>query len=456
MVQIPLVSGIYGGSSANFERSVPVNLDPIAEPGDGSGTGVSKGYLRTIPGITTVATTEGLDRGSYVYGDTHYRVIGSVLYSVATDGALMSRGMIGDDGRPVQFAEGFDRLAIASAGKLWYLSGSTLTQVTDADLGTVVSATWSDGYFITTDGGYIVVTELKDPTSVDPLKYGSSEADPDPILGVMALRGELYALNRFTIEKFVNSGSTGFPFARSRGSQIPKGVVGPGAYTPFVETFAFAGSARNDTVSIYLAGSGQAIRISPRALDDAIAALTDEQIASIELEAQNVAGLYTLYVHLPNETWKYHWTASQLLDLPVWSKLAGGSANDQPWPARHYQLFRGRWYCGTNGKLGQIDPAAITIFDQPIGYRFDTPLIYNDSRGAIMHDAELVVRGKANVALSYTNDGQTWSQERFTTGARLSWRRLGRLSNFRGFRFRGIVQAPAAFARLEATLEALQ
>lgn len=454
MAQIPLISGIYGGSSADFERSVPVNLTPIAEPGDGTGTGVSKGYLKIIDGVKTVHETNGVDRGSAVFNGAHLRVLGPNLYLV-TEVGLTLLSDIGDDGLPVQFAEGFGRLGIASAKSLYYYDGSVIAKVVDTDLGDALSVAWSDGYFLTTDGNYIVATDLNDPTSIDPLRYGSSEADPDPVVGMLALRGEVYALNRYTIEKFINAGTTGFPFQRSRGAQIPKGVVGVGAYTPFVETFAFCGNARNETPSIYLAGSGQAIRISPRALDDVLAGLNAADLAAVELEAVNSSGLYHLYVHMPSETWVYHWTASQLLDLPVWSKLAGGTVNDQPWPARHYQQVGTDWWCGSTGKVGKVVEGLATLFDQPIGYRFDTPLIYNESNGAIAHQAELVVRGSANVALSYTNDGRTWSQERFCGSKRLLWHRLGRLSNFRGFRFRGIAKAPAAFARLEVQLEAL-
>jgi hypothetical protein len=43
---------------------------------------------------------------------------------------------------------------------------------------------------------------LNDPTAVDPLKYGSSEADPDPILAIRKIRNEVYALNRHTVEVF--------------------------------------------------------------------------------------------------------------------------------------------------------------------------------------------------------------------------------------------------------------
>ena len=465
MVQVAILSGIYGKTSADFERSVPVNMTPIAEPGDGNGTGISKGYLRLIYGVRQVLDAGATDRGGYVWNGQHLRVIGATLYRVAGV-TLTALGALANDDKPVRFAEGFDRVGIATAEKLYYWDGSALAEVTDPDLGVVLSLAWSDGYFLTTDGGYIVATELNDPTSVDPLKYGSSEADPDPIVGVLALRGEVYAVNRYTIEKFINGGTTGFPFQRSRGSQIPKGAVGGRAYVPFVETFAFCGSARNETPSVYLAGAGQAIRISPRALDEALKLLSEAEMADVQLEAVHAAGLQQLLVHLPTETWVYHWTASQLLDIPVWSKLAGGAVLDQAFPARNFLLADGEWWCANGALLGVVDAGEPGLFGEPLAFQFDTALLYNGGAGAIVHEAELATLagrgGDTQVALSWTDDGLTWSQERFAgagargnRGARPSWRRLGRLANWRGFRFRGVAKGPIAFARLEATLEPL-
>jgi len=462
MAQIPILSGIYG-KGVDVHRSVPVNMIPVAEPGDGSGTGISKGYLRLTAGLRTIAKVTGVDRGAYVWLGSQYRVRGATLLRL--DGnTITSIGDVGSDGKPVTFAEGFGRIAIASAGKLYYYDGSALTQMTDADLGTALSVAWSDGYYLTTDGTSIVATDLNDPASIDPLKYGSSEADPDPVQAILALRGEVYALNRYTIEKFINAGTTGFPFQRSRGSQIPKGCVGSKAFTPFVETFAFCGSARNETAAIHLAGAGQAIRISPRVMDDALAALTDEQLALVELEALNSAGLYQLLVHLPTETWVYHWTASQLLDLPVWSRLAGGAMLDEAYPGRHFVLSDGQWWCGGVDTIGVVDDKHASFFGKPLAYQFDTPLIYNGGNGAITNEAELVTIGArgadaSQVAMSYTGDGLTWSQERFKQvggGAkRTVWRRLGRMANWRGYRFRGVAKAPLAFSRLEVDLEPL-
>ena len=187
-------------------------------------TGISKGYLRTADGIAHFADTGGLDRGGIVWGGVLYRVCGGSLVRVYQDGSLSIIGSVGSGGR-CSFDYSFDRLAISSDGRFYYYNGTALTRVTDADLGVVVDHVWIDGYHVTTDGEFIVVTELNDPTAVNPLKYGSSEFDPDDVLGLLKVRNELVVLNRHSIEVFDNVGGELFPFQRIDGAVIQKALL---------------------------------------------------------------------------------------------------------------------------------------------------------------------------------------------------------------------------------------
>ncbi|QPQ55596.1 hypothetical protein IC614_03060 [Allosphingosinicella flava] len=462
-MQIQIINGIYRKPVPDLATAYPVNLMPVAED-----SGVSKGYLRSARGVRKIADTEQ-DRGGYVWNGTHYRVLGSNLVTVAENGSTSIVGSVGSGGT-VRFAQSFDRLAINSGTRLYYLKDGTLSQVTDPDLGPVYSLIWIDGYFMTTDGTSLVVTELNNPTSVDPLKYGSSEADPDPVVGLLSLRGEVYALNRNTIEVFNNTGSTGFPFARQRGAQIPKGCVGPHAFAPFIETFAFVGSGRNEQPGVFLAGAGQAIQISPKELDGELAALSELELASIELESLNDNGIRELLIHLPNRTWVYSWTASQKFDTPVWYCLAGGAEADEAYPARHHVFSGGKWWCGSDSAIGYVDDTITSQFGESPGYVFMTPMLYNAGKGALVHELELVTIGGTSsvgeevptIFCAASDDGITFSEERAASlgGSgdrrhRTAWRRMGRFRNWRVYRFRGIADAPRAFPRLEAQLEGL-
>jgi hypothetical protein len=144
-----------------------------------------------------------------------------------------------------------------------------------------------------------VVTELLDPFAVNPLKYGSSEIDPDPVVALVKLRNEIYALNRHTIEIFDNVGGNLFPFQRVEGAQIQKGVIGTQACCVFVETIAFLGSGRNESPGIFMGVNAQANKISTKEIDEVLTDYTEVQLATVKLEARNDRNHQHLYVHLP-------------------------------------------------------------------------------------------------------------------------------------------------------------
>ena len=466
-MQVSILSGVYSQKGPDFEASYPLNLVPNFQE-----TSISEGYLRSAPGIDVFAVGTGTDRGGYNWNGTLYRISGTTLLSVSSTGIASIVGDVGGSSR-VSFASSFDRMAIASDEELWYYDGTTLSQVTDPDLGVVLDVVWQDGYFITTDGTNIVITELNDPTQVDPLAYGSAEADPDSILGLLTIRGELYVLGQRTIEVFYNTGvvtdAAPLPFQRQRGAQIDKGIVGTHAKCLFLDSFAFCGAARNEQPKIYVAGLGQATAISTRGIERMLAAVADP--STIVLEARNGDGANSLYVHLPDQTLVYDHEASQAAQTPVWYRLASGIYADQAYRARNFVYAYGQWHCGDiqSFNLGVLVDTNDNQFGDKTEWKFDCQPVYSQGKGAICHDLELVgfygraTPGSEPIAfMSWTDDGVAWSQERAArTGfsgqrsLRVAWRRNGFFRQWRAFRFRGITGTPVSFSRLEANIEQL-
>ena len=464
MARVPILKGIYADNVADFVESLPINREPVIMD-----TGLSDGYLRIAPGITAMGKAEGPDRGGINWNGICYRVIGSSFVSVAANGAISLIGDVGEGG-PCWFDYSFDVLAIGSNGRMYYYDGSDLSQVTDPDLGEALDGIWIDGRFMTTDGEFLVVTELNNPTAVDPLKYGSSEEDPDRVVGLIKIRGEAYALNRNTIENFTNTGSTGFPFVRNAGAMIPYGCVGTKAKAAFLQTFAFVGNARGEGMAVYLAGAGDASKLSNKFVDDALAKLTDEQAAAIEMEARVDADEQRLLIHLPDKTLVYYATASQRSQSKVWAIFASGVDAGQAYRGRRGVLAYGKFIVGDeDGNIGYIDGATAKHFGEVAGWRFDTALIYNEAGRGIINAVELTgLAGRAALGseprtfLSFTIDGTTWSQERaISTGragekaVRMQWRPNVRFNQWIGLRFRGADEGRAAFARLDVAIQPL-
>jgi len=264
-MQIPILHGVYTNESPDYRVSYPRNLVPVPQD-----NGISKGYLRPSNGLVKFGDGIGVDRGGINWNDVCYRVMGSKLVKIGADGVSTIIGDVGNGGQ-VSLDYSFDYLAIASGKKLFLYDGSTLTQVTDPDLGIVLDVTWIDGYFMTTDGEFLVITELADPFSVNPLKYGSSEASPDEVKGLLKLRNEVYAFNRYTIEVFDNVGAANFPFQRVPGAQIERGAIGTHTACIFMETIAFLGSGLNEAPAIWLGNNSNSIKISTREIDQILA-----------------------------------------------------------------------------------------------------------------------------------------------------------------------------------------
>lgn len=462
-MQWSILKGIYTDTDANYVASYPINMNPVVGE-----NGLSNGYLRTAAGIADLSTGPGEDRGAFNWLNFCYRVMGTQL--VRLSGATVTDlGSVGTGGT-VTFDNSIDRLAIASGGGLYYWDNSSLTQVTDPDLGVVLDVVWIDGYFMTTDGQYLVVTDLNDPYSVNPIKYGVSDASPDPIVALKKVRNEVYAINATTIENFQNVGGTGFPFRRNPGGLIPKGAVGTHAVSYYLDSFAFVGNGVDEAPSVWLAENGTAENLSTPQIDREIEAVPWDQRYLIEVEAIQEKAEQRLLVHLLTKTLVYHRQASIAAQTPVWTVLAGGIFADEPYPGRHFAYAENIWICGSpDGQIGYLWERIRTQFGELASWQFDTTFLYNEGRGGILKVAELhglpglvPITIEPTMFMSWTQDGRTWSQENaISTGIqgqlskRMQWRPRVRFANYLGMRFRGASAARNAFARLEIDVEPL-
>lgn len=464
MTQLQILAGIYTDESGDFRTAMPRNMQPVPKQ-----NGISNGYLRPAEGIVTFGNGPGIDRGAINWNGVCYRVMGANLVRVNNDGSVDILGSIAGSGQAT-LDYSFDSLIIVGGGNLYYYNG-TLTQVTDGDLGTALDGLWVDGYTMTTDGESLVVTDLNDPTSVNPLKYGSSEADPDPIVGLLKLRNEVYALNRYTIEQFNNIGGGGFPFERNEGAQIQRGAIGTHAAAVYLESIAFLGSARNEAPAVWLGQNGSSQKISTREVDTILEGYTEAELSQVVLEVRVFRSHQLLYVHLPQQTLVYDAAASEVVQQPAWFNLGSSIVGDSIYRARNFVWCYDKWLCAdpASNALGVMDDAISTHYGQVIGWEFGTQIIYNESFGAIFHQMELVAL-PGRVALgadpvvwtSYSIDGENWSQERPCKAGkqgdrinRLVWLRQGHMRNWRIQKFRGTSDAHLSVARMEAQLEPL-
>lgn len=464
-MQIPVLNGVYTDEVSDFRVAYPRNLVPVP-----TSQGISNGYLRPAEGIVEMGEGPGISRAGINWENRCYRVMGSKLVSINAAGVVVELGDVGDDKLFATLDYSFDRLGVVSNGNFFQYDGSNFIQVTDPDLGTVFDFIWVDGYFMLTDGEFLIITELNDPTSIDPLKYGSSEADPDPIKALLKLRNEPYALNRYTIEVFDNIGGTGFPFQRIDGAQIQKGTLGTHTCCVFLEAVAFLGGGRNESISVWLAAAGSSTRIATREIDQILAEYPEVTLSQVLVEGRVDKGHQHLYIHLPDKTLVYDAAASQIVGEPVWFILSSGMAEGK-YQARNMVWCYDKWLVGDteSSKIGHLDYGSVDHWGKDTAWEFHTVVVYNEGRGAIFHELELVtLNGRADlsfndfVATQYSLDGIAWSQIKYIRAPkqgnrkkRLVWLNQGHMRHWRIQRFSGTNGAKLSIARLEARVEPL-
>lgn len=453
-MQIPIIAGMTALSGL-FAADYPVNLEPRARV-----SGLSQGQLIHTRGAVSAATGLGTGRGGIDWNGAQYRVSGSRLIRLAADGTVTDIGDVGTDGKPCGFDYSFDRLGIRSAGKLFYYNGTTLVEVTDPDLGTVKDMIWMDGYFITTDGDFVVVTELLDPTKVEPLKYGSPEQDPDPVTGVLEMNEELYVLGRHTVQVFTNIGGLNFPFTAVPGATIPFGCISADAKCVIGGTsFAFIGGARGEPLGLFVAGGGTAQRLSNYEIETILAAEARPDL--IELESRVFGEEAYILIHLTDRTIGVALQASKVADDGAWFFLHSGDFG--PYRPRHSVWSYGKhWVDDTDSiAIGELTTATAAHFGTEPTWRFSSALMFSD--GEPFHIDEVELSGQfplteSTVFFSMSRDSVVWSNEiaRRLTGRRderVVWRPSLRVRALTGFRWRG--KGRVALARADARGEAM-
>jgi len=452
-MQVPILAGMTA-IDGSFSASYPINLEPRAFE-----SGLSKGQLVSTRGAVTVGTGPGKDRGGTVWNGTHYRVMGSMFCRVAVDGTVTELGDVGNDNRACGFDYGFDRLAIRSAGKLFYFIGAAPVAVTDPDLGEVRDMLWSDGYYVTTDGSYIVVTNLTDPTAVDPIKYGSAEEDPDMIVCLMKYQEEVLAVGRYTIQSFQNTGGLTFPFTVVQGAMIPYGAVGVDAKCMIAGAFAFVGSGRDEPIRLYVASGGTAKAISTREVDALLNAHPSPEL--IELEARVFGDEQILLVHLEDCTVGISLNTSAIAQDGAWFILHSG--NFAPYRLRHAVWCYGKHFVGDtdSAALGVLSTTDDRHFGDRPEWQFDAALMFNDGMAYIVNEVELFGQFPTvdqAVFFSMSRDGVLWSREvaRRLSGdraERVRWPVGARVPTMAAMRWRG--QGRVAISRAEMQAEPL-
>jgi hypothetical protein len=245
------------------------------------------------------------------------------------------------------------------------------------------------------------------------------------------------------------------------------GIVATHAKAEVAGRWYIVGGRKEEAVSVHIIGVGASDKIASREIDKILSAYTEADLADTRVEGRTEDGTTFILIHLPNETLLFNATIAQEFGPNyAWSILRTGEYANVPHRAINgvFDPRISKWIFGDRqgAQIGELDS---TIFDQygdnSEWYLF-TPFVKLGTLSIDQIDMETVpghtTLSDAKVAISCTYDGLTYSREWWMNyggpreySQRFMARRLGYVSDWIGFRFRGLTKSRMAFANFEIT-----
>lgn len=433
-MNIPFISGEV------FEGHYPINLFYKKEGWNG------RPALIGTPGLKVWCDTEedtevrGMCRFSSSY---MYAVVGDKVFRVDTIGNKTEcTGTLNTSSGVVQMEGGTDYVMIIDSADGYYVSGTTVTDITDTDFPTPSGLTYQDGYFIVssknTDRFYL--SALDDPSSWNALDYASAEGHSDDIVRAVNNNRELYLIGELTTESWYNSGNADFPFSRNQSVFLGGGCVsGDSVRVIDNSTYLLADDLKVKAIEGY-----KFRRVSSAALDTLIRGYGDCSDAFGFSYDDDGGTFYVLTFPTGDKTWVFN------LETGFWHQWSSG-LNGRRHKSNCFVRFADKNLVGDyeNGKIYELDSSKYTDDGDTIKRTRTAPPLFDPTtrRRITYHTVEFefkagvgLATGQGNdpeIMLEYSDDGaRTWSNEKWTGIGKIGkyedravYRRLGSARN---------------------------
>jgi hypothetical protein len=462
-MKLPLIKGDKVSSDIDYRDALPVNMYAVNREILGG-----NGYMICYPGLSLVATGDGIDRGGF-YNDrfeTQYRVSGTNLIKVNTNGTTTTLGTIPGT-KQAAMSYSFNTQSVVADGKMFLYDATTgFRGVTDSDLGTPLDIVWVDGYYFLTDGEFIYHTNLSDESAIDPLKFATAEFMPDRSLGLgLTQDDKVIVFGRYSTEYFVNAATENFAFQRVESRAQKIGIVATHAKCESGGKWYITGGRRDDSLGVHIITVGGTEKASTREIDKILKQYTEPQLLDMRMECRTEDDTTFILVHLPNETLCFNESIAKTLGKSnAWTILKTDVAGDSPYRGINgvFDARLGEWIYGDKltGNIGKLDESVFTHYGDTVEWLLYTPFAKLETFSIDEMELETLPgfagSDDATVAVSLTYDGETYGKEWFqlygspnNRSQRFILRRLGYVADWVGFKLRGATKARMSFAVLE-------
>lgn len=182
------------------------------------------------------------------------------LYEVNNAAVVTSRGTLNTaSGRVYQSHNGIVLLTVDGTDAYTFnTSTDSFAVVSSSLISNPKTTTWIDGYFVVASRAEFQIST--DGTTWNALDVGVPESNPDGIVMVFADHGELLLFGDISLEFWVNTGATDFPFAPLKSSTVEWGCASAASVCKFNDGVAFLAQNRLGQVSVAVV-RGHAVQV---------------------------------------------------------------------------------------------------------------------------------------------------------------------------------------------------
>jgi len=277
----------------------------------------------------------------------------------------------------------------------YYVTGTTVTQITDVDFPTPCALAFQDAYGIIVESGTgkILISGINDFSTWDALDYTTAEAEPDDAISVFSDHRELYVLGSQSIETFQNTGNPDFPFERIPGGYIERGC-GAAQSVAKGNNFVLWLSDKRQVLKTLGPGQSPMVASTPQ-LDAEFQGYTT--VSDAFAWCMDIFGTTWYVLHFPteNKTWVLNMATDR------WHQWAGfSSGSEVRHPSNCYVYYGGEHLVGgyNTGILYKVDSSAYTNAGVTFRSIARFPTILKEGQ-RIFHES-LQIDFKAGVGLS--------------------------------------------------------
>lgn len=390
--------------------------------------------LLPFPGLKSIGSEIGADRGMHRMAEILYQVKGDSLYEIASNGAHTLRGEIPGAGRAVIADDGIN-MFIVSDLRVWRYSTDTneVTEVTDANITGAKSVDFFNNQFIYTKDKFSTVSNVGDGSTASGLNVIGEETLPDDLVRDYVFNEDevIYRCGKRSIVGWYNSGVGNPPIEKLQGRVFGVGLAAINSIAETDEAFYWLG----DDKAIYRAVGGAKDRVSTDAIFNEIQKYSDVSDAigvTFTMEGQN---FYAITFPTGGKTF----VVSESLGVNGWFELSSG-IKGETYQAQSIVNAYGKTFAADaeNGTVYTLDLDTYTNNSEPLKRTRVTQSMNGDllsSKGKLvqMSSAKFImetgvglISGQGDnprIMIEYSDDGG----RTFSAGA---WPRVGRLGEF--------------------------